>query len=226
MPQFTDEVKQFQWTIKYFTGIPTDVITNSWHMIFDNGGSAPSGSDYTAACNALQTFYNSMYGVASLAQWVDKTSASIKVYDLTLAPPRVPVHTQAVPVTNTQTAGYTPTEVAMCLSFKGTYVSGIDTARQRGRVYLGGFSQVTSNGGTTTFPTINSTIRSTVCTAASTLKGALATANWIWVVASNAQVASPQGAGFQTFDVTGGWIDDTPDTQRRRGLKTTVRSTF
>lgn len=142
------------------------------------------------------------------------TGHEIKFYTMSDPEPRAPKFIEAfgMPGKGT-TAG--PTEVAMVLSFQGAKVSGLPQARRRGRIYFG--------------PLINglagadgrlqsSNVSQFADFGASFLASSDANPNWTWAVYS-----PTNGTGI---DVQDGWVDNEFDTQRRRGRKATLRTTF
>ena len=188
--------------------MPEDMVVNTWHF------TAVDTAEGTV--NAIQTalvaFYEAMDGYKSALQsW---ETSRIRWYNLEDDEPRVPFEDELSGIT---AGAGTPTarELAICLSFRGEYVSGASAARRRGRIYFG--------------PLVATAIGSTglVLTAAvttmATAGGALLTASnaasdWAWIVWS-----PTSGAGYP---VTEGWVDNAPDIQRRRGTLATVRTTF
>lgn len=128
-----------------------------------------------------------------------------------------------------------PGEVSCCLSFHGD-LSGVpeDTpglppgpagdahpaARKRGRIYVGPLTMgatVADTGAANGDQLPSGFFINDLAFAAGQLhRASLATVNIVWVVASRRDnVVSP---------VTGGWVDNAFDTQRRRGVKATART--
>ena len=204
-----------QVSFPYFTNIPEDVITNTWH--FESTGVTNAVAAITIA-NRLTTFYTSVYSVSgSAGNHVNWSQGIVKVYDLADPLPRTPI-IQTVPVFPTSPAASTiPTEMAIVLSYHAAPVSGVPNGRLRGRVYLGGFAQgVMGAGSASSFPTVGSSIRTQIASAATALKVAN-TANVEWVQRSTVGLIT-------SSSIQGGWVDNTPDTQRRRGVKATTRN--
>lgn len=219
----TDKITLAQISIPYFTGIPTDVITNSLHFIYEDGvGTPPSNTNYAALAAVLLAFENNIWETFIAANWVNVAGTTVTMYDLTQPTPRVPVYAQPLAVTATKANSALPTEVAVCMSYAGTTVPGIPPARQRGRIFLGGMAGL-SEGTTTSFPNVGATARGGVCDAADQLQSDAAAVDWTWIVYSPAQHAV---AGQESFSVSRGWVDNTPDTQRRRGVETSVRTVW
>lgn len=212
---------QFQYTIPYFTNLPTDVITNDWSMFWPIG--TPAESDFENARDRLMAFYSAVYqiggGSNTGAPWVVFADASLKVYNRGDAPPRAPVYEAAAPITADQAASsYLPPEAAICLSFQAAQVSGVPQSRRRGRVFLGGFGIAMTPGDDNEFPVVDPIIRLGICSAAEDLLAGLTTDGWVWSVWSRVNASGSA--------VTNGWVDDAIDTQRRRGVAPTVRTLF
>ncbi len=105
-----------------------------------------------------------------------------------------------------------PTEVAACLS----YVADRNLPRNRGRIYLGPLGTnalVTSAGRVLVSPAFRTALRES----AARLQGANGQSiSWhLYSTVAN-----------QMKLITGGWVDDAFDTQRRRGTAPTVRETW
>jgi hypothetical protein len=108
-----------------------------------------------------------------------------------------------------------PTEVALCLSFQGLKAAGAPQARRRGRVYIGPLDEATNTDGRP-----STTVISAIVTAATTLSSAVtalgAGYEWgIWSVTDQHFVPAIDG-----------WVDNSWDTQRRRGVDPNSRTTF
>lgn len=208
-----------QAVIPMYTGLPTDVITNSWSF-HDSG----VGTDFEAAADAInpfvQAFYDSIYDNVPNYLMSPSSTWEARWYNRDAPPPR------AVYVLPLRTTGFTaagsaiPTETACVLSFQGVRVSGQVQARRRGRVYLGGLPPASIDQSTSTsYPIFQPTFVNDVVAAAAALRDGLeATPTYRWVVWSTAS------AGWT--EVSDGWVDNSPDTQRRRSVDATLRTTW
>jgi hypothetical protein len=206
------ETFRTQVAIAMDTGLPEDVITNTWHFRGVNAGvSVPTDVGVIGA--ALNTFY----------QYIDINFASniagsmvFKTYKLSDPEPRAPIST----VTNTLTPSTDfglPFEVALCLSYRAALVSGTNAARRRGRIYLGPFANtVSESSGGRVRPT--TTLLTTIATAAGDMRNYALANDCPWVVYSPTDEAAN--------NVVAGWIDNAWDTHRSRGAAATARSTF
>lgn len=207
------------------TNLPRDVITNTFHF----------GSEYdmTLAISnldvALSNFYLEAYALG-MASYVRYEAAYIKYYDLLLPEPRVPTISTdlgtnlgaGISSANTQI----PTEVAAVLSFEAPPVSGTPQSRRRGRVYLGGIAETmitASSGSTPFFPIWEPAFITDVTEAAedNLLNLDAATSGDLqWAV------YSPTSGPVTAYTITQGWFDNGPDTQRRRSVAATARTTW
>lgn len=138
---------------------------------------------------------------------------TMKAYNLADPKPRAPIVTYNNVLTVPTAGGSFPPEVSMCVSFKGSTVSGVPQARRRGRVFLPAFkgSAYGSDGqiGTTAINTVKAGI-------SALLSASDAAADWTWCIYSPTSDAM--------VNVIGGWIDNAPDIQRRRGLSASLRT--
>lgn len=210
-------VYRFQVTFPVDTAIPADAITNTWH--FSTVGAVPIITDFDNVRDMLADFYTvaPSAGGSALSTYLNSRLAGpaiVKAYALEDAPPRVPAYESTFAFSATGT-GSIPDEVALVLSFQASRASGQNQARRRNRVYLGPWANTIAD--TTGRP--SSTIITQMARAAEDLAAAASSSvNWNWVV------WSPTNS--QDYQVDNGWVDNAWDTQRRRGLAPTSRTTF
>lgn len=192
------------------SGIPADAVVNRFH--FDCTSDVAGVTD--TIDTALVTFYSSIDTHFSLL--MATTGQTVTWYNLEDPEPRVPLRTTA-PFGQFSVGGTAlPAEVALCMSFQATRVSGVNQARRRNRVYLGTFAKAAS-ADSTGRPT--TTCRGDIASAGGALLATSdGTATWTWVTRSETSTA--------TAAVDNGWVDDAWDTQRRRGVEPSARSTF
>jgi hypothetical protein len=176
-------------------------------------GSNPLG-DATAITNALKTFY-SAFATSYLSNLLATNGHEVKYYDLPGVTPNYPVAEQTFNLTAVPAGTPLPSELAVVLSFQGARTPGFPQARRRGRIYLGPLGTGANTSGRPTAALI--TAMATQAAAFKTTIDALASdTEWaIWSVANQAPV-----------DITGGWIDNAFDVQRRRGVEETSRTTW
>lgn len=142
----------------------------------------------------------------------------LKSYNLADPMPRVPILTEGnnLPSSISSTLGL-PSEVAVCLSFQAARQSGVSQARRRGRVFIGPLGPGVQAGAATVFPTVDTAFSLALRSAALRMVTA-GTAGTSWAV------WSPTSGVARV--VANGWVDDAFDTQRRRGIAASTRSTF
>lgn len=195
-------------SLQMVSGIAADKSVNVFHFISDK---VPATN--AAILTALQAFYNQIgtkFG-GSVAQ----NGHTVQMYDLADPQPRAPFYSTTFGLTSAPTGNSLPQEVALCLSFQGNRVSGESQARRRGRVYIGPFSssQVDSSG-----RPVSALVSSLVTAGAGLLAAANAAPEWQWGIWSTVD--------NEMVTVTNGWVDNAFDTQRRRGLDPTTRTTW
>lgn len=215
---------QVQHSIPYYTGIPEDVVTNVLHFTFSDID-PPEPADFTDLSVLIKAFVTSWYGgispnTSTMSKYARPALARQKMYNLDDPKPRVPVFDQVVPLTGVNqdaTTTSVPPEAATCLSLKATYIGGVSKASQRGRIFIGalGNGWITP-GDANSFPVTNSLCRTQATQGAINFKAAALAIGWTWVV------YSPTTG--DVFNITGGWMDNALDTQRRRGQAATSRT--
>lgn len=216
------DVARVQVVIPYSSGVPSDVITNTWHF------ESLDDEDITSAKLAslfsrLATFYSTVYtntAVKAMAGYLQPANTVMKAYNLADPKPRTAVRESVVPLSvGTQQNDTTPSEASIVLSFHTAYQSGISKASQRGRIYLGGLTTFQFDAGTIARSSqVKTATREAITGAANSLAANVLTDKWGWTIWSDKLQ--------QKFAVAGGWVDNAIDTQRRRGQPATSRSTF
>lgn len=114
-------------------------------------------------------------------------------------------------------------ELCVCLSYKGTYLSGVSPKRKRGRIYLGPLAANTISSGevASAAVTVFKNAAQTLLTASD------ASSQYRWVIYSPTTDSAGTGLDLDSWDaVTEGWVDNNVDIQRRRGFSGGTRSTF
>lgn len=116
----------------------------------------------------------------------------------------------------------------MGVTFQGPPASGVNQARRRGRIFLPTYqtSSIIESGGRVVWEP-NALV--TLAGGFETFHDAVASAGGNWAVFSPTTFAQTAGTTLDrlraaTTYVTDGWIDDEPDTQRRRGSGAGVRT--
>lgn len=188
---------------------PANYVTNSLAFL-----SPGTFADFTGLTALIKAFYDDIpatYLSSELAQ----NGHEIKYYDLPGTPPNYPVEEDTFNLGTNPGGTPLPQEVAVCLSFQGARTPGFPQARRRGRIYIGTLGTAANTSGRPTAAFITA-----LTTAATTFKADVAALadplDWaIWSVVDQAPVT-----------VDNGWVDNVFDTQRRRGLLETSRTTF
>lgn len=222
------------------TGLSKDKVFHDWWF---GGLSGDFSGSLTDAGTALQDFYNRdgsspfsvLAPVGYMAYWLDYNHVLIHITQVDIATGAT-VSVIADDVVNWSDSRDTegdvadlPAETALCLSY---HASPSDApapaphtnprARIRGRVYLGPWHAGVATSGTgleLNYSRPSTTLVSTVKSSANNLLTASnASDTFTWVQYSRAQRT--------VSAVTGGWVDDEWDTQRRRQHRATYRSVF
>lgn len=206
--------------LPFFTNLPEDVIVNQFHFEAVPDDTPLVGSEIEIG---LKAFYETVYGATAAARcaYIDWTRVQIKVFNLDDPTPRIPWLSGFLFTTAGAAATVVPTEVACVLSFHAEPESGVRFQRLYNRVYLGGLTTTQLTGGAADeFPRISSTFITAISNAARNLLdyGESSGANWVQVSkATGSPLARP---------IVGGWVDNSPDTQRRRSVLATTRNNW
>jgi len=191
--------------------LSANYVTNSW--CFETAD-PPGPAEYADYTTAFKDFYDDLSGLISVN--IAQNGHEVKYYDLEQSPPpNYPTAIEVFNLTTAPTAATLPTEVACCLSMQGQKVPGLVQRRRRGRIYIGPLSTAASTLGRP-----STTLQSTLASACQSLATALAAADEPGNLAIWSEVDG------DAVPVTDGWIDNAFDTQRRRGVQTTSRTTF
>lgn len=205
-----------QVRLPMFTNLPRDVITNTLYFAADESLTLATAAPIIN--DNLETFYQSIYSLTwPMANYMTLVGAQVRYYDMSQPEPRVPLTILFDPTVQTLTASAIPTEVAMVLSFEGITVPGVPQARRRGRIYIGALSTSTIDTSTTgQFPRIAAARMGSLQTALTNLRSQCDADLVPWCVYSpTLGLATP---------IVKGWIDNSPDTQRRRSVAANART--
>lgn len=210
---------RFDVIIGAASGILEDAIVNTWHF---NGGVGVT--DYDNVRDMLANFYTAPpmvegSGTSAICSFfatdILAAGAQVKAYDLSDPEPRVPVYVDGFVWPFLGTENPLPQEVALVFSFSGFAAAGVAQASRRNRKYLGPFTvaSVFSNGRPTAL------LQTTIAGAGRRLleeSAASVSWDWMWYSPTTSDAEVPEY----------GWVDDSWDTQRRRGVKPANRNTF
>lgn len=218
-----DRLMRAQVTIPLDSGIPEDASINTFYFDQDdNGLLPPPDTSYDAVVASLAQFYQAIDGV--VFPTTIAPAASVRIYDMRDPEPRVVRRVDSIALTP-NAGGPMVAEACICLSFSADLVSGVNPQRRRGRVFLGPVSNNASS-------TLNSQLRVDVAVRDAIAAAAhdLAVPNDVggsslsWAMYSRTTDLAGANIDDSFFDVQTGWIDDSFDTQRRRGPKPTTRT--
>jgi hypothetical protein len=140
----------------------------------------------------------------------------LQLYDMSDPQPRVAIYDENFSPSRSTSAPL-PAEVALCLSYRTTYVAGVAKARRRGRIYLGPFINGAGTSTTSAVPTRPNlgVFTPALLDFANVLldNTTYADSNWVQY--------SPTTSTFGS--VAEVWYDDAWDTQRARGPEPSTR---
>lgn len=203
------------------TNVPEDRFVNTLYIDL---GADPVESSADQLTTTLSACWNTPGGTnpSNIADYysrfISNTICQFLFYDMADPEPRIPVSrtwTLANAQTNTDDL---PEEVAVCVSFHGEPPI---TARRRGRLYLGPFSNRALSGDTAgggqSPSRPNTGLTSAIAATFNALREELTGLGWTWVIRSTVP-------SVNYVPVVGGWVDNAWDTQRRRGVDPTART--
>lgn len=213
-----------------YSGLPQDVVVNDFAFKFSG---TPSAADYANVMDAVSGFYRDVQASGlsvgeHISNWVDRAAThELAAYQITTPPMGSPVATTPwLGPPTAQAASGMVTEAAAVLSFHADLTGVLEEfgtthprARRRGRVYIGPLVGGSGTLVTTTPPyLLASNLTLTMRQAAVAMQAAALADGWTWSVWSRKDTLLRA--------VVGGWTDNAPDTQRRRGPAPTARVTY
>lgn len=233
------------------TALPEDAIVNTFHFRTQSAG--VTDDEAQAIAGALSAAYTRTDAAVgnSVAEFLSSaisrsTPPTIKTY----GPMSAATGDFGSPIREDQFAsnlaaplgaGPLPREVALCLSYHGDLTnaqeeapddSDLDAAperpasRRRGRIYIGPLSQAALTAGTDSRPG-NAVIQAIARMGEYLLTAPALVAEGVeWCVLSQPNRPGEDPGPSTLYTVTGVWVDNEWDTQRRRGLRRTTRTTF
>nr|CRY97273.1 hypothetical protein [uncultured prokaryote] len=195
-------------TFQTTTGVPADKCVNT--MWFDDGEIGVPMLELIA--DDLVAFFDTIQDIYSV--YTPKAGHTFDFYKQSDPEPRAPAYSAPWEFTVAPTGTVLPLEVACVMSYQGDPISGVNQQTRRNRIYLGPLSNivVASSG------RFDASIPPLIAGAGADLIDASLASGYDWVAFS-----TKLNTGTL---VTNGWVDNEPDTQRRRGRDATLRSTF
>lgn len=195
--------------------VPANFVTNTFYFDLDTdigGGELENLTEDIG--DALVALYQTLL---SILAGIQLTGHRIKFVDIDGARPQYPYEERVFSISGTVQATSLPHEVCIVSSFEADRTPGLNQATRRGRVFLGpiGGTALQSDG------RITDAARALVAGAFNAFFGkqdGAGFSGWLWVVYSrkNDSVAP----------VKMGHVDNEFDTQRRRGVASTMRSVW
>lgn len=203
------------------TGLPKDVQTNTLYF-----------ADFGIGGTALGTVADALTPVTDFVNTIDAqvgddlftVDVFLDWYDMSDAEPRVPIQHDEITWTPSVNQPL-PEECSAVISFHAEPVSGEPMARRRGRIFTPTLteSEIESSAGVVR---LNSGCRLRLKGAAEALMNDLEATDSRWCVFSPKTESIVHDLNQSFNRVVGGWVDDSPDTQRRRGHEAGLRSTW
>lgn len=216
-----DATIRVQTVLKPVSNIAKDFVTNTMHFrvafsIIDPP--VPPDKSKVDQCNevmnALEAFYED---IRSRLGGLSIDGHVFKCYDLGESEPRIPVVERSWAFTSAPPASMLPAECSVVASFEAERQSGLNQASRRNRIYIGPLASSVSEGD----GRVSDGARIAINNAMNDLYVASDSAGlsqWQWVT------YSPKLGTWA--NVHNGHVDNAFDTQRRRGVESTVRSTW
>ena len=209
-------ILRVQATLNPSSGLPKDGTTN---VRYFEVSALRSEAEYiavaTSICDAWQAYFGDIFSFFS--QLLDGT-ATYKAYNLDQPKPRTPIYVDTRTIGGVTAGNIMPAEVAVVTSFQANPLAGESQARRRGRNYLGPLKNTVIDASTglvtTSYRTFVKNAELDFITAISNIVEPTT-----WGV-----VHAYDQPGQSISYVTNGWINDEPDTQRRRGRTQTTRT--
>lgn len=172
--------------------------------------------DATYATNwttELKGFYDDLLPAGAL-RGMAQNNHLVKFYDIEAPQPNYPLFERTFNLASTPNAVDMPQEVALCVSYANTSANTIARGRRRGRLYISGWGEASNTTGRPT----------------TTAMDALLDAFTDYVVAFNAlgtlDASIWSRVGNTTYTIETAKVDNSWDTQRRRGVAPTASSTW
>lgn len=218
------DILKAEVTLPYLSGLDRDVSINVFHFLIADGNWEDAS---LAAGLELSAFYNTIWDLDTDGDWsvadfigsvVDRSADACKIqYYGAQADPQVLLFEERFTLGgDVAAAGTLPLESSICASFTATPGGVVPKGRRRGRVYIGPLTagaMVSIVGGGAVVPFVNPIIAEVLVRSMEQMAGESTEA--IWAIYSRAADAA--------FEVTGGWVDNELDTQRRRQLEASSR---
>lgn len=214
----------------FTTGLGEDIVVNDLYFRVPD-------KDTSNVLVDLRDLIEGAYAhvAGQLSGIIDRTKCTIRFYDLAQAKPSVPLDELPMALDGAANNYRLPQEMALCVSFQGDRQSGLNQRRRRGRIYLGPFCNRTPNEMSVDYERPHTSIITAAVNFGTHLLSPGQPTGWAeWGVLSRVNAGGWMVPGVQGppdlpagwTPVTNGWVDNAWDTQRRRGLAPSARTTF
>lgn len=229
-----------QTTIPNVNGIPEDSIT--WSFAWKNETQTDPSGQAQGVLDRIHLLMAGIVGASATSGFSFSNNlrpglAVTKVYDWSLPKPRVPIKegTHAGINTPVATGFELPYETALVVSYEGARVSGANMRRRRGRWYFGPMQLFSVSDAIFPPTAVIDALLDLFCDTMAPggpMQLAVYSPYTHWGLAvgerppegeSPPEIPAALGASFS--DVWTVWCDNAWDTQRRRGLEATYRTT-
>lgn len=206
--------------LPYTTNLPRDVAVNTFHFYRATELDGPELAQLAGTFTRFYSVAPPSPGGVSLSSFIGTTvtrgtlGCRTEIYDLADPEPRPPVAVNNFTLGAAGGGTNLPLEVSVVNSFQGPRLAGSAQSRRRGRIFVGPLRSGAVDG--TGTPVTATPLRQLLISASARLRDeCIADVGGQWVVLSR--------VSGEVAPVSNGWVDDDPDTQRRRGLRTTNR---
>jgi hypothetical protein len=202
---------------KRTTGVASDDQLNTFFVSSATEGTAPLSDAAQGAAANMRNYLDSRMP-ASL--FTSTPIAEVTTFNMLDPEPRVPIEVITMDTVSLSAAQALPEEVSLVVSFQGVPISGQSMRQRRGRMYLPTMVVTELDDNTSTIWKDNAV--SNAVDMMTAIKSDLEAASCHLVVFSRVAAAAAGGtllnqARAGATIVTNGWVDNEPDTQRRRG---------
>lgn len=203
-----------QVVLKTADGISANYCTNTYHADIDRTAISPGPEDlYPIVASAFTGMYGDIFGIFG---GLEQNGHEITFYDLSEPIPRVPFYMENWDFPAAISADKLPSEVSIVSSFKTNREAGKSDRNRRNRVYLGPLRPTTLDEST---GRILDNTRTAIATAFQSIASQSGSEDdWTWVIYSPTL--------GESYPVKEGFVNNSFDTQRRRGVASTFRTTW
>lgn len=199
---------QAQVILRTTDAVPENFLTNTYAIDFDSNPTSDQ-----LLMDAITVLYSTL-SASIFSAHIAQNGHMVKLVDIDGPAPQYPYLEETFDLTTAPAGATLPTEVAIVGSFQGARTAGQYQARRRGRVYFGGIREIENNAGRPSVAAVTGI--ATALSAFGLDVNAIADTTWcVWSRVDDAFVP-----------ITDGWVDNAFDTQRRRGVATTSRTTW